>query len=174
MSVVKKDTELIIRCLNKDGDAWIELVKKYERFIFSIARKQGLPKDLAEDVTQIVLLAMFDSLEKIDPNKLAAWLAMVTKRQSWRVRETYRNTSLFSEVPEESIDDSSQETAELLDLRKALAGLDNDSQMLIYHRFFDPEAPDYKETAELLGKAVGSIGPALGRVFEKLRKEMAS
>ncbi|MEZ4677628.1 MAG: sigma-70 family RNA polymerase sigma factor [Caldilineaceae bacterium] len=82
-----EDQLLLAACSRGEEWAWVQLVKKYERLVFSIALNHGLSPDDAADVTQIAFTALLDSLPKLRPDSaIAAWLATVARRHSWRIR----------------------------------------------------------------------------------------
>lgn len=163
------DAELLERCRRRDGEAWNLLVARYERLVYSVARRNGLSEEDAADVTQGTFVALLDALGRIrDEERLASWLMTVTRRQSWRVRNLSRRDIQLDEAPE-AVDDSSEDWAAVLALHDALAELGGTCRSLLEALYLDPESPSYAEIAERFGRSIGGIGPLRGRCLEKLR-----
>ena len=88
------------------AEAWDLLVKRYERLVFSVARRNGLNPEDAADVTQGTFVTLIDSLDRLrDEERLASWLMTVTRRQSWRVRNLSRRQVDIETAPE-GVDES--------------------------------------------------------------------
>lgn len=163
------DAELLERCRRRDPQAWDLLVGRYERLVYSVARRNGLSADDAADVTQGTFVTLIDSLDRIkDEERLASWLMTVTRRQSWRVRNLSRRDVQLEVVPEE-VDESQDDWASILALHDALAELGGTCKDLLEALYLDPESPSYAEIAQRFGRSIGGIGPLRGRCLEKLR-----
>ena len=81
----RSDPRLIARCVDGDQAAWDDLVDRYGRLVYSIARRYGLDAD-ADDVFQNVFSALFRSLDRLrDKGRLSSWLITTTHRECWRV-----------------------------------------------------------------------------------------
>ncbi|WP_436699549.1 RNA polymerase sigma factor [Nocardioides sp. BYT-33-1] len=163
------DSELLARCRQRDPEAWDLLVGRYERLVYSVARRNGLSADDAADITQGTFLTLIDSLDRIkDEERLASWLMTVTRRQSWRVRNLSRRDVQLEVAPEE-VDESQEEWASTLALHDALAELGGTCKDLLEALYLDPDSPSYAEIARRFGRSIGGIGPLRGRCLEKLR-----
>jgi len=80
------DTELIEACLKGDDQAWEALLVRYQRLIYSIPLRYGLPEHDANDVFQNVSLLLWENLERVrDRERLGAWLVITTRRECWRM-----------------------------------------------------------------------------------------
>src|SRR5262245_35497416 len=85
------DRELIDACLRGEQHAWTELVHRYERLIYSVARKLCPQTDDAADVFQRVCLDLFQSLKSLRNDRtLPAWLITVTRRRAYAVLRNFR------------------------------------------------------------------------------------
>jgi len=163
------DAELLERCRRRDGEAWNLLVTRYERLVYSVARRNGLSEEDAADVTQGTFVALLDALGRIrDEERLASWLMTVTRRQAWRVRNLSRRDVQLEQAPD-VVDDSSEDWAAVLALHDALAELGGTCRSLLEALYLDPESPSYAEIAARFGRSIGGIGPLRGRCLEKLR-----
>src|SRR5258705_5301984 len=80
------DAELIEVCLEGNGQAWETLIVRYQRLIYSIPLRYGLPEHDANDVFQNVSLLLWENLARIrDHARLGAWLVITTRRECWRM-----------------------------------------------------------------------------------------
>jgi len=163
-------------------EAWAALLHKYKNLIFSIPVRRGLPREDAADVFQRVCLLLLAELPHLrEPKALPMWLIRVTSHECerWRRQE-------HPYVPREG---PAVEPAELLDekplpddliatvkqeqvLRDAVAVLSPRCQKLIEMLFFEAPARPYRQVAERLGLAAGSIGFIRGRCLTRLRREL--
>lgn len=162
------DSELLERCRHKDADAWALLVTRYERLVYAVARRNGLPDDDAADVTQVTFLNLLESLDKVrDGARLASWLMTVARRHSWRARDLRRRDVGLDAVPELT-EDPLENWDAIVALHQSLALLGNPCRDLLEALYLDPDGPSYAEVARRFGRAVGGIGPLRGRCLEKL------
>ncbi|WP_183095909.1 RNA polymerase sigma factor [Nocardioides stalactiti] len=163
------DHDLLRRCRRRDSEAWNELVRRYERLVYTVALRNGLSADDAADVTQSTFVALVDSLDRIrDDEKLASWLMTVARRQAWRSRNLSRRTTPLETTPEESVDPFA-DWASVAALHDALATLGGPCRDLLVALYFEKEEPSYAEIARRLGRSIGGIGPLRGRCLDKLR-----
>jgi RNA polymerase sigma factor (sigma-70 family) len=164
------DHELLDRCVAGDEQAWIEVVGRYERLVFSVALKNGLSREDAADVTQVTFVALLESIPMLrSDGSLAAWLMTVARRHAWRARRRAaieQPGSLDVVEPDSSTD---EDYARLATLHEGLARLGERCRQLLYALFFDPDAPPYAVVAERLHCAIGTIGPQRARCLHRLR-----
>jgi RNA polymerase sigma factor (sigma-70 family) len=173
----RTDTELVSACLSGDQQAWSELVDRYSRLIYSIPLRQGLSRDDAADVFQAVCLDLVAELPRLrDPQALPAWLIRTTTR---KVGKWKRRNERF--VPHEGdIAETAQDDDQLPDsliehcqrtqaLRDGIEGLPERCQAMVRMLFFESPARPYKEVAQALGVATGSIGFMRMKCLDRLR-----
>jgi RNA polymerase sigma factor (sigma-70 family) len=171
---------LVARCLEGDESAWVDLVRRYERLVYSVALRQRLTMDDAADVTQTVFEALFVSLPRLrDDEKLASWLVSVTQRQASRARQRrLREVSLSGLAPATDLPEAeslvgavvNDTLEESLWLYEALQELPEACRNLLFALYFDPNEPTYAEVALHLKRPVGSIGPTRARCLDHLRR----
>jgi len=74
---------LIQRVQNQhDEQSWEEFVRVYRRYIYAIIRSMNISEHDTEDILQQVLINLWNSLPKMDYNKInrfRSWLSTVTK-----------------------------------------------------------------------------------------------
>jgi RNA polymerase sigma factor (sigma-70 family) len=163
-------------------EAWAALLHKYKNLIFSIPVRRGLPREDAADVFQRVCLLLLAELPHLrEPKALPMWLIRVTSHECerWRRQEhpyvpregpAAEPAELVDEkpLPDDVIADIKQEQV----LREAMAVLSPRCQKLIEMLFFEAPARPYRQVAEQLGLAAGSIGFIRGRCLARLRREL--
>src|SRR5437667_3521580 len=99
---LRVDNELIGRCLKGDQAAWRELVEKYQRLVYSVARTMCPQSEDASDVFQQVWMELHQQLPALRTvEALPAWLITVTKRKAYSVIRSKRGTeSLDEDLPD--------------------------------------------------------------------------
>lgn len=163
-----------------DRGAWNELVDRYARLVWSVARSFGLDDATAADVSQTVWLRLVEHCARIrDPARLAGWLGTTTRREALRVlrgRRRLQPSELVDNVadritpqPDELlIEDETSRTA-----FAAFGALPESCQQLLRLLCADPRL-DYATVAELIGRPIGSLGPTRARCLDQLRRLMQS
>src|SRR5438094_968463 len=77
------DAELVDRCLQGDESAWTQLIARYQRLIFSVARALCPDPEDSADVFQYTCLDLYKGLAELrDVKALPAWLITVTRRRA--------------------------------------------------------------------------------------------
>lgn len=80
------DLQLIERCSRGEAAAWVALVERYTRLVYSVPRKYGLSSADCDDIHQAVFAALVSSISKLkNPQALPAWLITATHRECWRI-----------------------------------------------------------------------------------------
>lgn len=173
---------LVRECLQGSEDAWAALLEKYKNLIFSIPIRQGIPRDDAADIFQRVCLLLLAELPQLrQAEALPMWLIRVTSRecQRWRRQEQpyaareHEEAELLlardaNPIPEELLAQVKEEQM----LREAVLAMPARCRQLIQMLFFEAPARPYKEVAESLGLAEGSIGFIRGRCLARLRRQV--
>ena len=173
----RTDSELVSACLSGDEEAWSELVDRYSRLIYSIPLRQGLSREDAAEVFQAVCLDLVAELPKLrEPQALPAWLIRTTAR---KVGKWKRRSDRF--VPDEgNLAENAYDDVDLPDsliehcqrtqaLRDGIEGLSERCQAMVRMLFFETPARPYKDVAQALGVATGSIGFMRIKCLDRLR-----
>lgn len=89
------DTELIARCrteLPYVMDAFGELVRRHERYVFNVCRRYFGSEDEAEDITQEVFLKVFHALPAFEGrSQFRTWLFRIAINQCHAVAEKQKH-----------------------------------------------------------------------------------
>ena len=168
--VTKPDSEVIKSCLNGDQIAWNELIDRYQRLIYSVARTLSRSHEDTADVFQQVCLELYQRLPELrDAETLPAWLMTVTRRQAaavWKARKA--SVPLNGEYPSVETHIGWIENEHIVE--RAMLDLPQRCRLLIDLLYLHPSQLSYAAVAERLGMPVSSIGPTRARCLEKLRK----
>ena len=165
------EATLVSRCLSGEAAAWQEIVLRYQRLIYSVARLHFRNPAIADDVFQDVCLELYRRLDSIrDVKALPAWLITVTRR---KCAKALKDRLEWTDVDAENMPVIEQKIAAVEKrfwIEKALTRLSDRDQALIEALYFDPDQPSYEDIASRLKMPVSSIGPTRARCLEKLRK----
>lgn len=162
-----------------DNAAWEELVHRFGGLVSAIARRCRLNEADVAEVCQTTWLRLVENLDRIEqPDRLGAWLATTSRRESLRIATRRGNM-----VPSDTLVQMVDTEAEPLDsgilkeeqaraLRIASEQLPARCRRLLGLLTGNDDL-SYKEISELLSMPVGSIGPTRGRCLEHLRQLLA-
>jgi RNA polymerase sigma factor (sigma-70 family) len=172
------DRVLVDACRKGDAAAWEQLIRRYQRLIYSIPSAYRLPREVADDIFQQVALALFEHVETIrDPDRIGAWLAVSARRACWAWSRGDRKTDGFAEGEEESLPDEPPDVAGQLHqidcehvLQLSLSKLGEPCRGLLTALYVEEPRPSYEELAVRLDRPIGSLGPTRARCLKKLER----
>jgi len=164
------DNALIERCIQGDQEAWKELVTRYQRLVYSVARTACRQNDDASDIFQQVWLELYQHLADLrNVEALPAWLITVTRRRAYALAYSRRGSEpLPEEIPDVSERFAGIEREHMLE--RVIDQLSERCRRLIGLLYFDAAEPSYTQIAEAMDMPVASIGPTRARCLEKLKK----
>jgi RNA polymerase sigma-70 factor (ECF subfamily) len=181
------ETLLVQRAKDGDVEAFTQLVQRYDRRIFRLAKHITQNEEDAEDVLQEVFLKAFTHLQGFEgQSKFYTWIVRIAVNESLmklRKRKSDRTVSL--DEPVETTDDEMvreiavwEETPEQRysqdELRSILDGA-VDELAPIYRTVFmlrDVEELSTEETAEALGLSIPAVKSRLLRARLQLRERL--
>ena len=159
--------------------AWEALVQRFGGLVAAIARRCRLSEADVSEVCQTTWLRLVENLDRIQqPERIGAWLATTSRRESLRIatRQTVLSSSdvvhLLVDEEAEPLDAGLLRDEQVLDLRMAAERLPVRCQRLLGLLMGGDDLP-YKEIAEQLNMPIGSIGPTRGRCLDHLRQILA-
>ncbi|KNZ32520.1 MAG: hypothetical protein AD742_11085 [Methylibium sp. NZG] len=177
---------MVQRCLAGKQDAWRALVHRYQRLVFTVARRARLDEHAAADVLQTVFARLFEHLPGLSqPDRLHAWLVTTARRETLAL---LRHANRFASAPAAADEDGADAIAQIPDaaplaeelledlqesqaVRLALDRLDPRCRDLLTMLFADEdERLGYDQISQRLGMPEGSIGPTRSRCLDKLRR----
>jgi RNA polymerase sigma factor (sigma-70 family) len=162
------DAELVRACRDGQAAAWSALVRRYQRLIYTVPRRAGLPEEAAADVFQTCFQRLFELLDRLDDGaRVRAWLVTTARRETLRLlAERQRRVELPAgpddgdEPAEDPIDRlpdpaplQDEQLAELQELhrvREAVDRLDPRSRQFVELVFLQEEPLPYAEIARRL------------------------
>jgi len=165
---VQPEEELVRACASGDAAAWRRLVDLYSGWVLRVARAalrgstEADVEDAAADVFRQLVerdRAMLRSLRP--PYNLKAWLAIITRRASGKLRRRKEPLAEPRDLPAPAAPGS------FGDLLSRLPPADR----LLLELFFVHDCP-YEEIASILGLSVESVGKQKTRALEKLRTHL--
>lgn len=172
--------DLVARARIGDQQAWRDLVERFTRLVWSVARGHRLSHADAADVVQTTWLRLAEHVHTLrEPSRLPGWLATTARRESLRVIAGRRRETPDLLPDEPMLDPSAEPEVVVLTqdrdarLWSAFSGLTLRCQQLLRILSSAPEL-SYNEVGAVLGIPVGSIGPTRGRCLETLRRRLAA
>ncbi|MBN1872168.1 MAG: sigma-70 family RNA polymerase sigma factor [Candidatus Omnitrophica bacterium] len=194
---ISYEKKLVSRCVKGNSDAWVELVDKYKRLIYSTIIKTfqlisykintEITEDLFQDVFALLVANNYVKLRSFkwkNGCSLASWLQVVTKNRTYDyIRKTLSHEEVLSsflsrgEQTDVVFKDDSSWVESLMDdlehetrielFEEAIKKLPKDDQRLI-EILYVKELP-YQRAADILGKSIDALYMQKKRVIEKLK-----
>jgi RNA polymerase sigma factor (sigma-70 family) len=173
------DPDLVAECLKGSEEAWGALIEKYRNLVYSVPVKYRMPPEDAADIFQSVWADLFSELPRLrSSGALRSWLITVAghKCYQWKRKQAAQNQ--LSEAAPEAVDTQATfgEWREQVEreqmLRDAMLELPERCREMMRMLFYEQPPVPYKDVAERLGLAEGSIGFIRGRCLKKLRASL--
>ena len=185
---MKTDAELVASALRGAEDAYRELVKRFERPIYSLVLRMVQDPGTAEDLAQEVFVKAFRRLGTYDPQwKFSSWLFKIAHNATIdHLRrgvpetvpldaETDDRGSLAAVLADPSAEDP-QAAAERRDLgrslERAIAHLRPEYRQSVL--MFYAHGASYQEICEVTGLPLGTVKTNLHRARKELAEAMIS
>lgn len=168
------NAELLARAATRDEKAWEAIVDRFSGLVWSIVRGYRLGPAAEADVFQTVWLRLAENVERIrEPDRLAGWLARTAKNEAVAIVRQRQRTTPSEDVGDSLSIDGDHDRSILRSesdeaVASGLARLSPQCQELLRLLVADP-AVSYAEISEIVGVAVGSIGPTRARCLDRLR-----
>ena len=175
MSEVASDTELVSRTLEEDYDAFRVLAQRYQDMVYGVVYAYSRNFHDAQDLTQDVLLKVYQSLAKYDRKRpFGAWLYTIAKRTALDWARKQKDVTSIEAITEEIADTAPEpdavaerHEAEHL-LQKALESLSDVNKETFCLYYVDGYSID--EIGEFLSVPIGTVKRRL-HVSRKLLQE---
>lgn len=176
------DKRLVEECLAGAEEAWSVVVDKYKNLIYSIIVKYQFSAEESADIFQMVWLDAYNDLPKLrKKDALKSWLISLSTHQCYHFKQKQKRQD-FHETGEfrpEDLEEQISEEPSFVDqlerdqlVREAIFALSLRCREMIELLFFTSPPLPYKEVAERLGLATGSIGFVRGRCLQRLQKNL--
>jgi RNA polymerase sigma factor (sigma-70 family) len=171
-------TTLLERAAAGDQVAWTQLVDRYDGLVRSVAGSFRLQAADVHDVVQTTWLRLVQNLHGIrDPERLAGWLAVTTRREALAIlRRASRHAPMVEEPtdPDPAVDpESSVAAGDAARLLWATVSELPPRQHRLIIALFREELDSYSEVAARCAMPIGSIGPTRGRALSHIQRTLA-
>lgn len=176
------DERLVKACLGGQEEAWNALVDKYKNLVYSVILKYRTTQEEAADIFQSVWLEAYNDLGKLRKHdSFKSWLLKMTSNNCyhWKKKKQLQENREGHDLGPEDLEESLAVAPTILEelerdqlVREAIHTLPDRCREMVQLLFFTHPQPPYKEVAEKLGLAVGSIGFIRGRCLKKLQKAL--
>ncbi len=165
------DRDLIERCRAGEREAQRVLFEQTSVRIYRLLlRMTGNPDD-ASDLTQDTFVRGLQRLDQFDGRSaIASWFYRIAVNEALQFRRRQSvGTSKLQDMAPGRTNEAPRPTTDLrLDLEGALAELPSDDQALLLLKY--QEELDYRDLAQVLDCAEGTVASRLSRARERLRK----
>ena len=178
------DEDLARRAGQGDQEAFAELVRRYEKQIFSLAYRLCGDYDEAADLAQEAFLRIYRMLDRFDPEKkFFSWMYRVAhnscinalNKRPANVIPVERTEEYMAEDTANTADEPEQnylnrEVRSQIDA--AIASLPENYRQVIYLRYI--EDLSYQQISEMLNLPVSTVETRLFRGKKQLQKKLAA
>ncbi len=161
-------------CGSADHDAFAKLVRKYIGLVYGAALRQTRDAQLADDVTQAVLIVLARKAHTIGHGAvLASWLFTVTRHAAqnamkMQARQRYHEHRAAAGRVEVVVDSTSSNTDELREvLDEAIARLPEPDRSGVLLHFFQDRP--HEEVGAALGISAEAARKRVSRALDKMR-----
>jgi RNA polymerase sigma factor (sigma-70 family) len=168
--------EVVFDARAGSSEAWNTLILRFGGLVAAIARRCRLNDADVAEVSQTTWLRLVENIDRIhQPERLGAWLATTSRRESLRIatrRAVVSDTDAMYLLADDELDPLDHELLkeeQVRAIRQAADRLPPRCQRLLGLLMGDNDLP-YAEIAEQLSMPIGSIGPTRGRCLEHLRQ----
>ena len=164
------DKQLVKGCLNKDRLMQRALFEQYKLSLYSVAYRLLSNHEVANDVIQDAFIDIFGSLHNFKyKSTLYTWMRTIVVRTSiTRIKEKSRLYIVSEPIPETSINDNFNFTAEHLE--HAILSLPENARAVFL--LIEVEGYKHKEVAEIMKITVGTSKSQLNYAKKILRRNL--
>jgi RNA polymerase sigma factor (sigma-70 family) len=164
------DAEVVRACRAGEDPAWRELVERFSRYVFAIARAHRLSESDAEDVFQETFARIYEHLGRLRSDEaIRPWIGQLTRRLCIDLlRSTVRDAVLDDAEEQGEVDRRLTAVDEAVSVREALRTLSADCREIL-DRFFCRDQ-SYNTIGDLLDLPAGTIASRISRCLAKLRQ----
>jgi RNA polymerase sigma-70 factor (ECF subfamily) len=185
---MKTDTELVASALKGSQDAYRELVKRFERPVYSLIVRMVQDPATAEDLAQEVFVKAYRRLDTYDPQwKFSSWLFKIAHNTTIdHLRRSVPDTVPLETEDEDRGDlsavlaDSTAESPEAASERKDLARSLEQAIARLRPEYreavlmFYAHGASYQEICEVTGLPLGTVKTNLHRARKELAEIMTA
>ena len=172
----KSDIELVNEFKNGNTSAFDEIVKRYQRKVYTLARRILGNHEDADDIAQEVFIKLFYSLSDFKrESSLFTWIYRITVNEcrsflrKKKIKEFIQidevtNLLKFGQTPDQELFEREERNL----IERAVEKLPTKQRMIFVMRFF--EDLDYQEIAKILNKPIGTLKANYFHAVKKIQK----
>jgi RNA polymerase sigma-70 factor (ECF subfamily) len=172
----KSDIELVNEFKNGNTSAFDEIVKRYQRKVYTLARRILGNHEDADDIAQEVFIKLFYSLNDFKgESSLFTWIYRITVNEcksflrKKKIKELVQidevaNLLKFGQTPDQELFEKEERNL----IERAVEKLPTKQRMIFVMRFF--EDLDYQEIAKILNKPIGTLKANYFHAVKKIQK----
>lgn len=166
---MKDNSELIREVLGGDKSSFAELVRRYERAVWTTAWNVLRDHHAAQDATQNAFVEAFRKLGSLrQPALFGVWVLRIAHREALRVaRHGSTEVSLDAVGDLAGGDLRNPLPDEFGEILAAVGGLPDHERLVVTMHYFDSRP--VAEVAQLTGRPVGTVTKQLSRAIERLK-----
>lgn len=165
------DAELIKGCKHGDREAQQELYVRTSEKIYGLLLRMTRNPDAAFDLAQDAYLRAFSRIGQFNgDSSLGTWLYRIAVNEALQFMRRRGTLPPLSEASplEASTPSEGERIATRMDVNAALDGLDTSDRTILILRY--QEGLDYREIADMLDCAAGTVASRLNRARDRLRQ----
>ena len=163
-----QDAELVNRTLEGDKDAYVLLVRRYERLARVVAMRFLQNHHAVEDTVQQAFLMGFQRLNSLrEPKSFGAWIVRIVQREAQAACRSRQKHVQWVEVMEPS-GDHGRENEAIERIIESLHKLPEQERVVITLHYLDGHSTP--EIAAMLSRPLGTVTKQLSRAVARLRK----
>lgn len=177
---MSEDSDVIARCKKRDRNAFIQLFKKYEKYIYNLCYRYTYNEQDSMDMVQEIFIKIFKNIDKFDENMpFHPWIRKITvntcinfnkckKSNVISINQDYGEDATLEEtISDDTVDKEFEKLSnrELID--KALKILKPNQKLMIMLRYYEDLA--YEEIGVLMNKPLGTVKTDIHRAKIRMR-----
>ncbi|HMC78569.1 MAG TPA: sigma-70 family RNA polymerase sigma factor [Vicinamibacterales bacterium] len=171
MSDADEDVVCVARCLQGDSAAFEAIVRRYERVLFSVARRMLGNYEDALDATQNAFIRAYEGLDTFDPERrFFSWIYRIAVNECLNARRARRPDDPLPERMEAPSGDGPFDGVERAErsgvIDAALVRLSEDHRLVVVLRHFADLS--YSEMSEAIGVPEKTVKSRLFEARQRL------
>ena len=174
------DTDLIEQTLAGDQSAYADLVKRHQRFVFTLAMRFAKTREDAEEIAQDCFIKAYRSLESFQRQaKFTTWLysivyttAMTTLRKKRIATDSIDDEDTFVQIENKpsGYDDNAENKSRSFYVNQAIGQLLPDDAIII--TLFYKGEQSLEEIAQTIGIEANTVKVKLFRARQRLKDKL--
>jgi len=175
---LRSDSQLMVDLCNGDEDAFSEVVKRFQKPLFSHLIRMLGNEDDAEEQLQMTFCRVYRYRNNFDPERsLVTWIFTIASnlaKKEWRRRSRWNIVSLDKVV----LKGSSNMTPHYREGRRELAASIEEAVNELPEHYREPfllrekQGMTYEEIADILGIRIGTVKSRINRARATLRESL--